>query len=568
MARSLRPWCCAARGRHPCRTARFPWSNGSLGEFRTPYVDATFSYETERLGAELHVWRAGQQILSVTAALPLDLALVPVPDRELPDTLSVQARADSVDLSVLEALTPLLREVRGVFSADVGIGGTWADPRLRGGVHIAGAAADIPTLNVRYENLIGDLALSGDTIAVRSLSAQSDKGRVAVSGFVRLEQLLHPELALHITADHFKALDLRNEVMVTASGEVSLSGPIIGATLSGRATVTSGVLYFADLINKRIVDLTTLTDTSVAGVIERQHLGPAFESVFLDSLRIHDLDLDMGSGVWLRSDEANIQLTGRVSLTKQGVAYLLSGTLNAPRGVYRLKVGPVTREFDVVRGTVTYFGTPDLDAGLDVEATHTVHPVPTAMQRNPEDIAVVADITGTLSVPHVTLTAESQDLSQSDVISYLLFGTPSFQLSGDQGSIADQRALVQSAADVLSGELGSSLVSDLGIPLDYVEIRPGAPGTANDPVTGVELAVGRQLGRNTFLVVNAGFCEGRAIGVSNTVGLSLQYRLSPEFRTEASFEPVVTCTADPISEVPSTTVPYQVGFDLIWERRY
>jgi len=291
--------------------------NGSLGEFRMPYVDATFSYAQRRLDAEVHLWRAGDQILNVTAGLPLDLALQPAGQRELPDRLSIRARADSVDLSLLEALTPLLQEVRGVVSADVGVDGTWAEPRLRGTMRIA-RAASIPALNVRYENVVGDLALSGDTIEVRALSAQSDRGRVDVSGFVRLEELLHPELALHIKADRFKALDLRNRVTVTGSGELALTGPVIGATLSGRATVTSGALYFADLVDKRIVDLSALTDTSLAAVIQQQKLGPAFESVFLDSLRVQDLDLDMGSGVWLRSNEANIQLTGRVSLTKQG----------------------------------------------------------------------------------------------------------------------------------------------------------------------------------------------------------------------------------------------------------
>src|SRR2546429_7291016 len=50
----------------------------------------------------------------------------------------------------------------------------------------------------------------------------------------------------------------------------------------------------------------------------------------------------------------------------------------------RLKVGPVTREFVVSQGTVRYFGTPDQDAALDIEAKHVVHPVPTPTQRNPE----------------------------------------------------------------------------------------------------------------------------------------------------------------------------------------
>jgi len=39
---------------------------------------------------------------------------------------------------------------------------------------------------------------------------------------------------------------------------------------------------------------------------------------------------------------------------------------------YRLKVGPVSREFVVSEGTVRYFGTPDQDAALDIKAKHVV----------------------------------------------------------------------------------------------------------------------------------------------------------------------------------------------------
>src|SRR2546427_157524 len=89
---------------------------------------------------------------------------------------------------------------------------------------------------------------------------------------------------------------------------------------------------------------------------------------------------------------------------------------------------------------------------------------------------------------------------------------------------------------------------------------PTAPGRGG-------VAVGRQLGPKTFLVLNAGFCEGRQVGVRNTLGLSLQFRISPEWRTEASFEPVQTC-ADPSTESQGGTVPRQVGLDLFWEKRY
>jgi translocation and assembly module TamB len=538
-------------------------SNGSLPGFRAPLVDGTVEYRERRLDAALHLWRMGQQILTVTAHLPLDLSLIAVAERTLPDTLSVGARVDSVDLSVLEAVTPLVREVRGVFSAEFGVAGTWHQPRLGGVVRIVRAAATIPALNVRYENVTGDLAMSGDTISVRSLSATSGDGRMDVSGFVRLLELTHPVLALKINADDFKALDLKANVTVTASGQLTLTGPVFGATLAGHATVTSGVLYFADLIEKRIINLEAFSDSALESLIQEQRLGPEFQSVFLDSLRIQGLDLDMGNDVWLRSNEANIQLTGTVTLSKERTSYLLSGTLQAPRGFYRLKIGPVTREFAVSEGTVRYFGTPDLDAELNIAAKHTVHPMAASLAGG-GDIVVVAHITGTLLVPRVTLEAERQDLSQTDVISYLFFGKPSFELTGDPRALTDQQ-FVRTAVSVLSGELERTIVSDLGIPLDYVEIRPGA---STDPFSGVQLAVGRQLGRKTFLVVNAGFCQGRPVAVNNTIGLSFQYRLGPEFRTEASFEPVRVCSADPALDPPSATVVRQVGFDLIWERRY
>src|SRR5207247_2373646 len=165
------------------------------------------------------------------------------------------------------------------------------------------------------------LALSGDTIAIEALSARSDRGRADVTGVVRLEQLTHPVLDLRIAADQFKALDLKNDVAITASGRLALQGPVFGATLTGHAKVTSGVLYFADLVQKRIVNLDELADTSLASIIERQRLGPEFQNVFLDSLRINELELEMGSDVWLRSDEAKDRKSMRLNSSHELVSY-------------------------------------------------------------------------------------------------------------------------------------------------------------------------------------------------------------------------------------------------------
>lgn len=546
----------------PVYAGSFAFSNASFGSFKAPFMDGIVDYHNRRLNGELHLWRSGQQILNVTAHLPLDLALIPVAQRQLPDTLSVQARADSVDLGVLAAVTTTLRQVEGVFNADLGIGGTWEAPRLRGGLQIGNAAATIPALNVRYTDMNGGLSLRGDTIRVDSITAVSERGRAQLTGYLRLERLTKPVLALNITTSDFKALDLRGYLTLTASGKVALTGPVFGATLSGRGTVTSGVLHFADLVNKRVVNLEEpwvqdLIDTSL---IRTQRLGPEFQSLFFDSLQVRNLQLTMGEDVWLRSNEANIQLTGNVTVNKQRANYLLSGTLQAPRGTYRLIVGPVTREFVVTQGTVQYFGTPDLDAALDISAKHIVHPLPGPGTDN-RDITVIAHIQGTLRVPKLTLESEQQDKSQTELISYLMFGKPTFELGGGEGGFV--RA---TAASLLAGELERTFVSDLGVPLDYFEIRPGDPA---NPFSGAQVAAGWAIGSKTFLVVNAGFCQQvqsqNQSRLTNLLGASFQFRFSPEWRTEASFEPVRACGLGSLLQAP---VSRQVGFDVFWERRY
>src|SRR5881396_2728210 len=545
---------------NPLYSGSFAFSDASFGSFHAPFMDGIIDYRNRRLNGELHLWRSGQQVLNVTAHLPLDLALAPVAQRQLPDTLSVQARADSVDLGVLAAVTRTVREVEGVFTADLGIGGTWEAPRLRGGLEIGNAAATIPALNVRYTNLNGSLSLRGDTIRVDSLTASSERGRAELTGYMQLERLTKPVLALNITTSEFKALDLRGYLALTASGRVALTGPVFGARLSGSGTVTSGVLHFADLVNKRVVNLDEpwvqdLIDTSL---IRTQRLGPEFESVFFDSLQVSNLLLRMGEDVWLRSNEANIQLTGLVTVNKVRNNYLLSGTLQAPRGTYRLIVGPVTREFVVRRGTVQYFGTPDLDAALDIEATHVVHPLPGPGQ--PAEITVIAHIGGTLRLPRLSLQAAHADYSQAELIAFLITGRPSVELSGGQRAL-----FVSVGASMLAGELERTVVSDLGVPLDYLEIRPGDP---SNRFQGTQFAAGWALGAKTFLVLNAGVCQSsRQTRFTNSLGATLQFRFSPEWRTEASFEPVRSCAIGD-ADLNATTVPRQVGFDLFWERRY
>jgi hypothetical protein len=535
----------------------FQMRNAVFNEYRTPLVEATVGYRGRRVTGQLSTYRIGDRIVDVSVDLPMDLSLRSTPRRRLPGPLSVRARASDVDLALLSAVSPLIRQTEGRLTADFGIAGTWDEPRLDGTLDIREGAATLTALGVRHRAVHAAIRLAGREIQVDSLSAQSGDGAASAVGTVRLEGLSRPVLDLRIRARDFRALDIPDFLTLVASGEVTLQGPVFGAVLTGAGTIPRGTVYFADIIQKNVVDLTdTLLalDTATARALRAGHLGPDFQNRFLDSVRIRDLALTMGSDVRLRSTEADIFLEGRVLVQKEADRYRLDGTLRTPRGTYQLTVGPTIRKpFTVTRGEVRYFGTTDLNAALDIEARHQLRG-----QRG-ENVAVLVHVGGTLLAPRLTLTSDVEPpLTNEEILSYLVIGAPNVQSGRGVGRYGVEESISTLAAQV-SGQLSSQLMGDLGVPLDYLEIRPqfGVSG-----VEATEVAVGRQISDRWFVKLNPRFCSKQAFTAQN-LGGSLEFRMSREWSILASADPVEVCTV-----TAAGVGRLQLGFDLLWEKRF
>ncbi len=562
----------AGPARDPVMQGKAALQDAAFRGFRAPYLDGEFEYRARRLGGAFALWRGGQRVLGISLDLSLDLALRDAPkERKLPGPLSIRVRADSVDLGFVEAMVPAARQTGGRLSADLGIAGTWRGPELTGTVAVTDGAATFPALGVRHEGLYGRLTLRGDTIRVDTLSIRSGDGVAAAQGFVRLAELTRPMLDLRVRARDFRVVDVRDYLSFSASGEVALRGPVYGATLTGRGTVPNGVLYFTDLITKQVMNLedTRYADIIDTSLVRRAGLREAFENRFLDSLRINGLVLNTGSEVWLRSTEGNFQLTGDLTVSKVADRYRMDGTLETPRGTYRLPLTTSVRsDFTVTRGQLQYFGTPDLNAVVDIDARHVV-------RRPDQNVTVNVHIGGTLYTPNLTLTSDIRPpISETEIISYLLFGAPSFQALAEGGRnrelLNTASAAVRSAAAAFSGQLERSLITDLGVPLDFFQIRPG--DVLGQGLSGTEIAFGKQVtmfGLPTFWTWSPRICPQQMTGVADLIrelGISAELRLSSQWRLAASRDPVGPCTG--LVSPAGSTLRHQLGLDLFWQRTY
>ncbi len=531
------------------------------GDVHAPLLHAAFDYQARRLRSNVTFWSTGNPILDIEVSLPLDLALANREQRRIAGPISITAQADSIDLLLLEALLPGVRSTKGLMRLNFAASGTWEVPKLVGDLALRNAEMTVPALGVRYTGMNGMARFSGDSLLVDTLRLRSDGGNLAVTGNVRFRNLSTAELDLRLTAQNFLAMDVPNYLRLRPTGSVTLTGPlwqpVLRSANGGAVTVSGSVLYFADLLTKNVLntDDPLLRDLVDTAAIRRQRIGADFQSRFLDSLRIEGLTFQLGNEVWLRSSEANVQLEGRLEVSKLRKRYRLDGELSAPRGTYTLRIGGVLpRLFTVESGTVRYSGDPDLNADLDLKASHTVRTT------EGEDVLIVARISGSILVPKLELSSPGRNLTTNEMVSYLAIGRPDLQF----GAGRVQAQLGQEGLSVLSNEVQRALVT-WGVQLDLLEFRPGLGGSGL-----TQLAAGKQLGPKWFVMVNAGVClgAGNSSLSRRNFGASLEYRISHELRIQASAEPVQTCLSNRPNDVFSALTRYQLGGDLLWSREY
>lgn len=571
------------------------------GGARLERVNATAEYVNRRAQVALDLARGGRTALIARGSLPVELKYFGA--RLLDDTLRAAVRTDSASFDIVEALIPGLRDATGRLVANLDIAGTWKHPDVAGALRVENGEVSVDSLGIRMKGVNVDIALFGhsDSLAIRRLvgwSGASQADSISLRGYVAYRELDNPYLNLTLHARTFHVLDKRSLARLdisTESSGIGLRGQLRGATLTGGLIVDGGTIYLPDpeLSRKRVVDPTSpFADTSAAS-----KFGPRTSSRILESILLDGVRVTLGDEVWLRSREANIKLAGSLNVQRSkanrtsslGVGALaerdslvpaLDGVLRAERGTYTLALNVVQREFQVEGGTITFFGTSGLAPELDIRALHTVR------TENGADLRIRVRLTGPLYPnPIVSLeSAESFALSQSDLVSYLIFGQPNFEL-GDQ-----RQGYVQLAAQTLFPSLqtfgASQLRGILGSWADMFQLRPGSadPSTFgndnakafSDVLWTSRLGGEKQITENLFVSLTTGICQFQGTQQSNTSewldfynGLSgkFEYRLSRDASIKAGKEPsALACGQRTSGRLVPT--PSQWGFSLFKTWRF
>jgi translocation and assembly module TamB len=436
---------------------------------------------------------------------------------------------------------------------------------VSGQAAVAGGSLFVEALGVPLTDIQARVSLAEQRIRVDTFVVRSG-GLAQLSGVIGVADAERPDVQLNATFQDFRAVNRPDLADLTASGRLALVGRLPDAAVTGNVTVNRGRITIPRLTDERELEIVDAgvgqlgADTIPAGAdVAVSPFGP---------FRIEGLDLVLGDDVWAQNPDVRVQIDGSLQVYSAGGEIpRVFGRLRTVRGTYDFRIQQIVREFEVEQGTIDFFGTPELNPGLDIVAVNEVR----TGGLSDETIRILVRVGGTLEAPDIDLSSDTRPpLPESELLSLLVFGQPSVGLGGLPGRLA-QQLLFQ---EIIGGQLTAGLerlVTSLNLgPLapDYIRFRARPTTSFNNLDRGVvgstlgttTLEAGKQLVNNVFLTVEAGigalFAEESR---QPTFGAGLEWQIDDQWSVRAALEPVRRSL---LSRILQPDIRYQQSLDV------
>ena len=516
----------------------------------------------------LTILKGDTAVLNVAANLPVDLALASRSTRLRDDTLRVSAISNDLDLKLVESFTPALSDAKGRLNANMSVAGRRGRETLEGFVRIDSGAVVVNDLGLGLRDIAVDLRAVRDTLRFerfRIVSGEESRNALTLGGFIAINRWEDPSFELSLNANEFHAIDRRRTGDLTVSAGLRFSGRESASQLTGSITVNKGYVAIPVLSTKEVI---SLNDPAFASIIDttleaNRRILPRLPRL-LQGIEARQVSITMGPDVWLRSPEANIKLGGSVNviraagLASSGTPQLaVDGALRTERGTFLVRFGDLLqRNFTVEGGEIRFYGDPDFNPTLNISTLYTVRQRSTLY--SDRSIRIRAKLAGTLVQPRLDFeSADSLQISPSDLISYLISGRP----TSDIGGLA-----AYDVRDLLFTNVGAALSARFsGQYFDYVQLqsllgRDAGAAASNNLIAdlgialaGTSVGAGKQLTDRIFLSLTTGLCplqtfvsqSSNNTNLADLVGGSLEIAIRSGLGVSVSREPplaAVLCT--------------------------
>ncbi len=414
------------------------------------------------------------------------------------------------DLGAVRGVLPRAIVLGGLVDLTATIGGTVAEPALDGTFELSRGRFELRPAGLVLESLFLNAEFDERRFTVLEGNGRTAAGTVTVSGGLPLPFAVGEPVGLRIKAT---GLAIHTADGLSADGDLDLAagGTIVHPALSGRLLVNAAEIPLPERRKRKLI---SVEDEGVDGTGRN---GREEQRTVRELPFELDLDIHIPRRVWLANRQVSIEIGGQLHLKSEAGGLSLAGALESKRGSVRF----LDRVFTVTQGDVTFYGGTELNPTLDIQAETEVR-----------DARIILHLRGTARAPEFEI-ASVPDMDEADIISLLLFGKGSEELTADERNMVGDRA-EQIATMVTAQALAQAVGAQLG--LDLVQIESSG--------NRERLTVGKYLSSEALVRVYQEFGSGAAGGVV------IEYWLLPQVQVEVSAD-----------------AEGKTAIDLLWRRR-
>ena len=375
------------------------------------------------------------------ASIRADVALSGPPDpariRQMP--LDAEFQVDVPNLAVFGLFAPDLENLKGSFHADARAGGTVAAPVLELHAGIPDMEFGVPKAGIRLTGIKLEAVTHAENQLTLRGRAVSGKGEVRLDGTATLSEAAGWPVNLALKGKRFLAADIP-EAKVFVSQDMALAYGNGKLELTGKLAVPEATIGMPE----RAGAIRPSDDVIIVG----EEAPPDRNPVLIETR----VDVALGDKVRVKAKGFTGRLGGQVLVEQAPKGPVLgTGQITIHDGTYRL----YGVELAINDGRILFARSPIDNPGLDINVT-----------RKSDDVLAGVRILGTVERPTMNLYSD-RTMSQTDILAYLVTGSPMSMASKEQGG------MLQGAAASLGGSAGGFLAKEIGARLglsDFVDI--------------------------------------------------------------------------------------------------
>ncbi|MCY3826902.1 MAG: translocation/assembly module TamB [Candidatus Dadabacteria bacterium] len=458
--------------------------DGEKGKLSLDLLSSLEQKENLSLRGDLLVPRNAQSPLEAIMGTSIDLEL----------------KSDGYGLGFMEIFSNSIEKIDGDFSSgSLSLNGTLSRPRVKGNLELNGMRLSLAQLRNSLFTEHAKLSLSGTKLSLPRTEILSKQGRAYLKGRMDISDFTYRanlEMEKVRFNPHSIKTDLSGDLKIEKKGEF--------LKVTGKTKVTAGRIRLYPGRIKSIRDISFIEKTE--SLADEFSLEAQNETGFYREKTAMDISVDISSGTWIKTKEANFNTRGKLRLKKEpGGDLNMQGNIVSSEGYYTV----FGKLFDIEDATLNFTGASN-NPDLNVKAYYDA-----------DDVDVYVNVTGDLREPDLSLSS-TPDLEEIDIISYIVFGASSNRLQNQQ------RAFVgKFATAVATGGISELLSSEIG--LDLLSIQEGDRGFEDST-----LKVGSYVTRDIFVGYER---SPSKTSLDHTVEmrnkLNLEWRLNRRFSIES-----------------------------------